>query len=293
MWFVLAVLSALVFGAAGLFMKASQAAGGSTRHLLFGLYAAGAAGFFIHSFFTPPETWFSWQLWLGGLIIGAGSAWGNLIWMRALDYGPASLTSLFTNMNIVLVILLATFWYGESVNGFQWTGIALLLGAIALVSLRPGEPLTIREKTWFALIVFSIALFTFRNGGLKVTSELELSNAAVLFIGYLLSLIWFGFAIQGTQGTQGTQGNQTMREQRSTARVGMRWGLLAGCCSYGGLQLYAMALEIGPANIIAPIFATNSLVIAVGAIIFFRERLTRLQIGAVLLLLIGLVLVRI
>ncbi len=291
MWFVLAVLSALVFGAAGLFMKASQAAGGSTRHLLFGLYAAGAVGFFVHSFFTPPESWYSWQLWLGGLIIGAGSAWGNLIWMRALDYGPASLTSLFTNMNIVLVILLATFWYGESVNGFQWTGIALLLGAIALVSLRPGEPLTIREKTWFALIVFSIALFTFRNGGLKVTSELELSNAAVLFIGYLLSLIWFGASIM-RRGRLTVADIPDISEQRSTALIGIRWGLLAGCCSYGGLQLYAMALEIGPANIIAPIFAANSLVIALGAIVFFRETLTRLQIAAVLLLFIGLVLVR-
>ena len=81
-------------------------------------------------------------------------------------------------------------------------------------------------------------------------------------------------------------------EQRSTALIGIRWGLLAGCCSYGGLQLYAMALEIGPANIIAPIFAANSLVIALGAIVFFRETLTRLQIAAVLLLFIGLVLVR-
>ena len=277
MWFVLAVLSALVFGAAGLFMKASQARGGSTPHLLFGLYAAGALGFLLHSFITPPDSWLHWQLWTAGLIIGAGSAWGNLIWMRELDYGPASLTSLFTNMNIVLVIGLATLWYGETVSTFQWTGIVLLLGAIALVSIRPSEPLTIREKTWFALILFSIVLFTFRNGGLKVTSELALSNAAVLLIGYALSMVWFGASI--------------IKKTRINM-PGLGWGLLAGCCSYGGLQLYASALEMGPANIIAPIFATNSLVIALGAIVFFNEKLTRLQMLAVFLLLSGLVLVR-
>jgi drug/metabolite transporter (DMT)-like permease len=286
MWFLLASLSALIFGAAGLFMKASQANGGTVRHMLFGLYAAGATGFFVHVLFDPPQTWWNGALWLGGFIVGVGSAWGNLIWMRALDYGPAGLTSLFTNMNIVLVIVIATWWYGERLETLQWTGILLLLLAVMLVSVRPGEPLSIRERTWFLLIAISILLFTFRNGGLKVTGELELNAAAVLLIGYVFSLLWFAGSIWSRRHETVTD------EQKKQAVRGLRWGLLAGVCSYGGLQCYALALTIGPANIIAPMFAANSLVIAFGAVWLFHERLTRLQWLAVLFLCCGLMFVR-
>jgi drug/metabolite transporter (DMT)-like permease len=186
-------------------------------------------------------------------------------------------------MNIVLVIMLATWWYGETVSSIQWLGILALLMAIAFISIRPGESWSISEKTWFLLIALSILLFTFRNGGLKVTNELHMSSSVVLFIAYLLSAIWFAFSV-ARKSPDSTP--------PSTAKSGLIWGLLAGICSYGGLQLYAIALESGPANIVAPLFATNSLVIAIGAIVFFRERLTILQLIAGLFLLLGLILVR-
>jgi drug/metabolite transporter (DMT)-like permease len=206
--------------------------------------------------------------------------------MRALDYGPAGLTSLFTNMNIVLVIGLATWWYGERLAPFQWAGIVLLLLAVMFVSIRPGESLSLRERTWFSLIAVSILLFTLRNGGLKVTGELALNAAAVLLIGYLLSLLWFAGTIWNARRDTASEA------QKKQAARGLGWGLLAGICSYGGLQCYALALTIGPANIIAPMFAANSLVIALGAVWLFNERLTRLQWLAVFFLCCGLALVR-
>lgn len=290
MWFLLAVGSALIFGAAGLLMKASQAAGGNTSHLLFGLYLAGTVGFGLNSLLTPPDDWLSGSLLLAGLIVGAGSAWGNLVWMKALAFGPAGLTSLLTNLNIVVVVLLAVVWYGESLGLLQFIGICLLFGAISLVTVRPGESWTIREKTWFALILLAILLFTFRNGGLKVTGEMALPGAAVLFVGYLFSLIWFGAAMI-RERRRNTPKKHNKKADRHEL-IGLRYGLLAGSCSYGGLQLYALALERGPANLIAPIFAANSLVIALGAMFFFQERLNTLQKWAVLCLLVGLMLVR-
>ena len=41
--------------------------------------------------------------------------------MKALDYGPASLTSPLTNMNIVLVIAMGTFLYNEPLSGTQFS----------------------------------------------------------------------------------------------------------------------------------------------------------------------------
>uniref|UniRef100_UPI0030B891E2 DMT family transporter n=1 Tax=Cohnella rhizosphaerae TaxID=1457232 RepID=UPI0030B891E2 len=70
-------------------------------------------------------------------------------------------------------------------------------------------------------------------------------------------------------------------------------GLAAGAFSYGGLQLYAVALARGPAHLVAPIFAANSLVVVILSLAVYRERLSVPQIAALICLLGGLVLIRI
>lgn len=262
-------------------MKVSQMQRGSLYHLLFGLFASGAVLFFIHGVLKGAAVnWWEWRLWLGGLVVGVGAAWGNLLFMKVLEYGPASLSSPLVNMNIVFVVLLSMFIYRETLGSMEIVGIVLLLIAVVLISVRK-EPLTIKEKKWFILIFLAIVLFTFRNGGLKVTEAANLNNTAVLFIAYLLSSIWFlgcSFAPSASLSKE--------------ARVGLRWGLLCGFFSYGGLQLYAIALEMGKASIAAPIFATNSLVIAVGSVLIFKERLKPLQMIALIFLFAGLITIK-
>jgi uncharacterized membrane protein len=189
------------------------------------------------------------------------------------------------NLNILIVIVMSTAFYHEPIGFFEVVGILLLLVAVVLVSIRK-EPLTIKEKKWFYLIAFAIFLFTFRSGGLKVTEESGLNNTQVLFFAYLFSTFWFWLILLVSSGRKAKE------EQASSKRVGLSWGLLCGLFSYGGLELYAYALEIGKASIIAPIFATNSLVVAVGSVIMYKERLKTLQAIALVFLFIGLVFIK-
>ncbi|MDQ6419906.1 DMT family transporter [Paenibacillus sp. LHD-117] len=284
LWLWTAIGSSALFGLAGWWMKVSQMNGGATRFLLLGLYAAGAAGFGIHAWFEGTLT-FHWlgdlRIWAAGLLIGAGSAWGNALFMEALRYGPASLTSPLTNMNIVLVVAVSTWYYDEPLSLAQAFGIALLLLAVVCIAYRRKEPMTIKERKWFLLVGLAILLFAFRNGGLKVTDELGLPNATILFIAYGLSLLWF-LIPTGESGT----------ESKAARLTGLRLGLLAGVFSYGGLQLYAIAIATGQANLAAPIFATNGLVIAAGSILLYKERLTIIQWAAFLCLIGGLIVIR-
>lgn len=283
-WLWIAIGSAVLFGLAGWWMKVSQMKGGSVHYLLLGLYATGAAGFGIHSW---AEGTFSNALfvdtrfWLGALLVGVGSAWGNALFMEALKFGPASLTSPLSNMNILLVVMMSTWYYGEPLHAAQAIGISLLLMAAVFVAYRHKEPWTIKEKKWFGLVALSIVLFAFRNGGLKVTDELGLPNSPILFVAYLLSLLWF-LLPRGER-------NYGVRAEKQT---GLRLGLLAGLFSYGGLQLYAIAIATGQANLAAPIFATNGLVIAAGSILLYKERLSTVQWAAFLCLIGGLIAIR-
>ncbi|EFM10008.1 protein of unknown function DUF6 transmembrane [Paenibacillus curdlanolyticus YK9] len=290
MWWLTAIGSAILFGLAGWWMKVSQMKGGASNGLLYGLYVSGTLGFGIHSAVEGTlGSLLDPRLLLGGLIIGAGSAWGNALFMKALQYGPASLTSPLTNMNIALVVGMGIIIYDEPVSAAESIGIALLLLSVIFVSIRGRERLTVTERRWFVLVFAAILLFAFRNGGLKVTEQLGLASAPVLFVGYALSLLWF-WALDHKERTAIVP--LSAANPVIASRVGFRWGLLAGIFSYSGLQLYAVALETGKASIAAPIFATNSLVVALGAIVLYRERLTKLQWMAFALTIAGLVVIR-
>jgi uncharacterized membrane protein len=59
------------------------------------------------------------------------------------------------------------------------------------------------------------------------------------------------------------------------------------------MQLFALALKDGPASIVTPIFATNSLVVAILSIAFLKERLSKLQFVSLACLAFGLIVIRI
>ncbi|RAP75409.1 EamA family transporter [Paenibacillus montanisoli] len=304
MWFAAAVGSAVLFGLAGWWMKVSQMQSGSSAFLLLGLYISGTFGFGIHAAMqhTLVSSLSDPRVWIAGLLIGAGSALGNALFMKALEWGPASLTSPLTNMNILLVVALGTFVYGEALSVTELGGIILLLLAIVLVSIRGKTKETRIKPRWYFYIGVSIVLFAVRNGGLKVTGDLGLESAPILFAAYGLSVLWFAAASQREWSSQTSLGGlpaaaragtaAIMRRSLRSLSIGMKWGLVAGLFSYGGLQLYAIALETGRANIAGPIFAANSLVVAAGAILLYRERLNVYQTVAFALTIAGLVLIR-
>ncbi|NBD26167.1 EamA family transporter [Paenibacillus glycinis] len=302
MWFAAAVSSALLFGLAGWWMKVSQMQGGSSAYLFLGLYLSGTAGFGVHGLVedTLRGALNDPRIWIAGLLIGAGSALGNALFMKALACGPASLTSPLTNMNIVLVIALGTFAYDEALTGFELAGVLLLLTAVVLISVKFGGKQTAIRPKWHLYVGLGILLFALRNGGLKVTEEMGLGGTPVLFVAYLLSFGGFAWVAArertqvrslGKLGAHSLQASTLDRSSRANA-VGLKWGLLAGLFSYAGLQLYAVALQTGQASIAGPIFAANSLVVAAGAIVLYRERLNALQWSAFVLTFAGLILIR-
>ncbi|REE57480.1 putative membrane protein [Paenibacillus taihuensis] len=286
MWFAAAIGSAILFGLAGWWMKVSQMQNGSSAYLLLGLYISGTCGFGIHAAVehTLAASLGDPRVWLAGLLIGAGSALGNALFMKALECGPASLTSPLTNMNIILVIGLGMLVYDEPLSGTELGGVLLLLIAVVLVSVRGRAADARIQSQWYFYVGVSIVLFAIRNGGLKVTDELGLESAPILFVAYSLSILWFAWAAWKEK--------LPANRRTSPSAIGMRWGILAGLFSYGGLQLYAISLETGQASIAGPIFSANSLVVAAGAIVLYRERLSAKQWLAFVMTIAGLILIR-
>lgn len=284
MWLTLSIISAVIFGSAGWFMKMSQMKNGSVSVLLIWLYVVGTLCFGVHAVLENSFVQLAMpRLWLAGLVIGIGSALGNYLFMKALELGPASLTSPLSNSNIVLVVLMGTLIYNEPLGTMQMISIFLLLIATVLIAQKK-ESKSITSNWWYSLIALAVIMFALRNGGLKITAELGYEAAPVLFVAYLLSILFFLFPVLRERKNVNTKAGW---------RTGMRYGMISGLCSYGGLQLYAIALQDGPANLVAPIFATNGLLVSLLSIFIYKERLNKLQWIAFFCLLLGLICIRI
>lgn len=277
----------MLFGIAGFLLKYGAHRTYSVPHILFGLYASGTLGFFIHGIFTQRLD-ISLELLIAGVMVGVGSTAGNIYFMRALRIGPVSLTSPLVNLNIVLIVILSVIVYGEEPQLQEVAGIALVILCLALLPVDPHEKISVKDRRWYGLVTFAIVLFFLRNGGLKITEEMGLNNTMVLCYGYLLGAIWSGIL-----SVRSWRSMRWLGERSEARRRGFTVGLVAGVFSFGGMQLYAFGLAHGPASIVSPIFALNSLVTGMLAITLLKERLSCYQIISVIGIVSGIVVLRV
>ncbi|WP_444685345.1 EamA family transporter [Alkalicoccus luteus] len=281
LWFLLAAASAIIFGLATFCFKVNAFKGWPLLPFFAGVYASGTVGFAVTAY-VENVLYLSAVILLSGMIVGIGSTFGNLLFMRALEYGPASLTSPLVNTNILLIVLMSVIVYAERPGAMEYTGIFLIVAAVSLLPLDPREKLSIPNRIWYVFVFAATALFFLRNGGLKVTEELALPNTTILFVGYAVGLLWSLQAL-----LRSPQRNSPCRLKS------FQFGLGAGLFSFAGMQLYAWALQSGPASIVSPVFSTNSLVVALLSVLYLRERLTRLQTVSLALVFIGILLLQI
>lgn len=281
-WLLTAIFSALFFAIASFIITIGAKKHYSIAQMLLGLYISGACAF---ALFISLNNGFSIdsQTLLWGFIIGMGSALSNAFFTYALKLGPVSLTGPLANTNVILVILMSVFYYGEIVTFSQLIGILLLLFGCFLLPFDPNEKKNIKQNMWFIIMLFTIFFMFLLNGGLKITKELLLDNSLVLFYSYLFAMAFFALSIMFTK--------LYSRNNFAMHLPAVRIGLGAGIFSFLGLQLYAMALATGPASVVVPIFSSRNAVVAVLCIWYFQEHLSRFQKIALMLLIFGLLFV--
>ncbi|WP_018922839.1 EamA family transporter [Salsuginibacillus kocurii] len=300
-WFLIALCSSVVFGLGAFFMKYASFREVLLGPYFFGVYLSGTAGFVVVAAWEHSLT-VTWPLLVSGLVVGVGSTFGNLIFMKAMKYGPASLTSPFVNTNILLIVLMGVFVYSEVLYARELIGITLIIAAVMILPLDSKEDTSITNRVWYLLTTVAMLLFFFRNGGLKVTEELGLANTPVLMYGYLFGAIWSGYYWwnQSRSMEKEAAGSETKSserlvaiQKRLTLTQTVLFGLFTGIFSFGGMQLYALALLDGPVSIVSPIFASHSLIVAFLSIYWLKEKITLLQAVTLIFVIAGIILLQI
>nr|VFK49316.1 MAG: EamA-like transporter family protein [Candidatus Kentron sp. TC] len=180
MWLLHSAAGAIVFGVCVFVAKLGMHRGGSENHLLLGLYFSGSIGFLalaLENGLFPPSP----MVAVVALFMGAGSVFGNLHFVRALQYGPLSLSAPLVNLSTVCIVVLSVVFYDEILDSRKWLAIAIIIIATSLIHISPGERRAILSRRWYGLMGIAILMLTFRNGGLTVAEEAALDTTLVAF----------------------------------------------------------------------------------------------------------------
>ena len=277
-----AFLGAVMFGLGGVLFKWNAHNLGDDNYFFGGLYSVGATCFFIDGFDTLSELNDA-KYFIMAAIVGLGAAGGNFALSQGMRYGPAGLTSAFAKANIIIVILLSSVYYGETITWIEGLGILFFFLAMIVVNLKVNKLNKPTNRTWVLIMMACIILLAFRNGGIKVVNELGLSGVLVAAVAYTYCAMVSIMLILKNR----TKPSQSKVTKLKTAVI----GILTGIVSYGGLYFYITAIKGGPGSVVITIFSLDMFFILLLSYLLFGERLNRNQIFGFLLSAIGLILI--
>ncbi len=69
----------------------------------------------------------------------AGYVASFFAWMTVLEHAPIGAAFAVSHVEIVLILLVSVFLFGERLDASKLTGAALIMAGIALISLAPGD----------------------------------------------------------------------------------------------------------------------------------------------------------
>jgi drug/metabolite transporter (DMT)-like permease len=182
----------------------------------------------------------------------------------------------------LLTALATTSVLGESLNPLGWTGILLLAGGVMLLSLRGGRDLEKidRRAVGFALFTaVTICAYSVVDGIGVRASHSPVAYTLWLFVGIAVTLVPYAIWRSGIAVFSGFR--------KLAAR-----GLLGGALQIGSYATALWAMTVAPIAIVAALRETSVLFGAAIAVIALKESVRTVRIGAGLLIVAGLILIR-
>jgi drug/metabolite transporter (DMT)-like permease len=182
----------------------------------------------------------------------------------------------------LLTAIATTVFVGERLGLPGWGGIILLVAGVMLLSLRGGRDLTRldRKAVGFALFTaVTICAYSVVDGvGARLAGSANAYSAA-LFAGIGPVMLIYALARRGRD---------------VMAAMGRHWGLglAGGTLQFGSYGVAIWAMTVAPIAIVAALRETSVLFGAAIAVVFLKEPLRRSRVGAALLIVAGLMLIR-
>ena len=185
----------------------------------------------------------------------------------------------------LMTALVATMAVNEPLGLAAWTGIVLLAGGVLLLSLRGGRDIATLDTRAVGFALFTavtICAYSVVDGiGARLAGP-GMANAysCLLFVGIAPVVLVYALA---------RRGGSVIHAMAPHWKIGLGGGVMA-VISY---SIAIWAMTVAPIAIVAALRETSVLFGAIIAVVFLKEPLRGTRIGAALMILCGLVLLRV
>ena len=237
------------------------------------------------------------QILLLGLL-GAAAATSFLGSYMALRLGPVSVVSPISALSGAITVLYSYWLLAERPSAVQWIGIPIAALGAVLASLVIERGAKIRLVTWgpvFAMI--AVLVGSLSNAGLKIPIRDGLdSNWTIITqrsytVAYIVLLFVMVSRITQQRHRQGRESwlqDWDSGQSKITWRNGWLLGLV-GLIDAVSFVTFGYGLAHAPAWLIGILSQSGRVIAVIGGVVFFHERLHRLQWTGVGLVAVGLV----
>lgn len=283
-WFLLAGVTALFWGSAGIFAKFSTPKLGVARValLIAGVESVMYTTAFLYWHEDVVMTLSDGILALGSCVVGVV---GFLCFFESIMDGQVSIAGTISAAYPALTVVGALMLLSEALTSVQAIGVAAIIGGVIVLSYEPnpGSPSAMpRRSLVFALLAFGLW------GLWSLTSKMAIDRvgAGNLFGFYVLSSLtapvlyaWFRRMRPGGK-----------RDESPGTRI-WAMGAVGLALNVTGAFAYSFALEQGSASLVVPISSAYPIVTVVLALVLLREKVSKLQAVALAVVVSGLVMI--
>jgi transporter family protein len=205
-----------------------------------------------------------------------------LLFFKGFELGNVSIISATMNLWAVFTMLFAYIFLGQRLSTFQFLGVLMIIAGVVLVSLKWSdiknqniELLSGIKESILAALLFVI----FWNLSEIISEQIGWSSTTLFVkIGVVLFLLLFSLLI-----------NRELSIAKTTSKIKMMI-LLAGVLEAAAVAFVNWGLTVGNAILVTPIASALSIVTIMMAVIFLKEKITKLQGFGMIIVITGIVL---
>lgn len=162
-----------------------------------------------------------------------------IFYYHALEKGPVSLILPITSSYLVIVLLWGRFFYGDTLNIYEWCAILLMLSGVFLLSINKGDK---KNGGWLLPVLISTFLWGVWGGLSKLSLSFIPPITLNLYFVFIALPLWLGYFL--------------IHKDKRPNKKGYSWGALSGGVSSIGSIFFYFALTQGKTSIVFPVSNT-------------------------------------
>lgn len=218
----------------------------------------------------------AWAILLG-MATGIFYFLGFIYYQRGVRASGAGLAGAFSKMSALLPMLLSLLLWRELPGSWQWLGIVLALGSMALIYFPVDKSDGNNFQSQLLFLFFFTGSGQFSNKLFQKYALAEYKNLYLLFIFGTALLISLYF---------------TWRQQKMPKFNDLLAGLTVGIPNLFASYFLIAALDSLPTSVVYPIYSAGGIVlINFGSRLLFKERLSQRQLLSIGLTIVALVMI--